>query len=236
MSLINLQQTLARIYTDSKLRDDFLTNPDVVGNSLGLNCQEIQQLSNLSRQQVNLFANSLKRKRLGKIRKLLPLTNEILGKEFDRLFFKFSETYLPTGDKKHLLDSIAFSKFLEPYLTTEKIQPLWLYLFQQKKWSLQFFSIIYFLLPIPSNSYLTNYSFQTRCGLLDILRYETIKLKMFQGKQFLICDRFNYNLKSLIDNLHSNSQPILKPQPTIGIWFKLTSNSNWRSLFIRLLA
>jgi hypothetical protein len=200
MSLMILQQTLARIYTDRKLRDDFLTNPDVVGNSLGLNCQEIQQLSNLSPQQVNLFANSLKRKRLGEIRKLLPLTNNILGKEFDRLFFKFSETYLPTGNKKHLLDSIAFSEFLERYLiqslTTDKIQLVW---------------------------------------LLDVLRYETIKLKMFQGKQFLICDRFNYDLESLIDSLHSNSQPILKPQPTIGIWFKLTSNSNLRSLFIPLL-
>jgi hypothetical protein len=200
MSLINLQQTLARIYTDSKLRDDFLTNPDVVGKNLGLNCQEIQQLSNLSRQQVNLFANSLKRKRLGEIRKLLPLTNKILGKEFDRLFWRFSETYLPTGNKKHLLDSIAFSEFLthdlSKSLPTEKIQPLW---------------------------------------LLDVLHYETIRLKMFQGKQYLICDRFNYDLESLINSLHSNSQPLLKPQPTMGIWFKLTPNSKWRSLFMPLL-
>ena len=109
MSLTTVQKVLARIYTDSKLRDNFLTNPDVVGTSLGLNCQEIWQLSQLSSKQVNLFANSLKHKRLGEIRKLLPLTHKILGKELDRLFFKYSETYLPTGINKHLLDAIALT-------------------------------------------------------------------------------------------------------------------------------
>jgi hypothetical protein len=196
MSLIDLQQALARIYTNSKLRDDFLTNPDVVGNSLGLNCLEIQQLSQLSSQQVNLFASSLKRKRLGEIRKLLPLTNKILGKEFDRLFFSFAETYLPSGSKKHLFDSIAFSKFLLQHLTTNHLQPLY---------------------------------------LSDILRYETIRLKMLQGRQLLICDRFNYHPESLVNSLHSEFQSVLHTQPVIGIWFKLTANSRWRSLFIPLI-
>jgi hypothetical protein len=193
MSLINLQQALARIYTNSKLRDDFLTNPDVVGNSLGLNCQEIQQLSQLSSQQVNLFASSLKRKRLGEIRKLLPLTNKVLGKEFDRLFFSFAETYLPTGSKKHLLDSIAFSEFLPQHLITNHLQPLY---------------------------------------LLDVLHYEAIRLKMFQGRRLIIGDRFNYHPESLVNNLHSESPSVLDTQPVFGIWFKLTPNSQWRSLFL----
>ena len=193
MSLSTVQQVLARIYTDSKLRDDFLTNPDVVGISFGLNCQEIQQLSKLSSQQVNLFASSLKHKRLGEIRKLLPLTNKVLGKELDRLFFKYSETYLPTGSKKHLLDAIAFTKFLEQNITTDNIQPAW---------------------------------------VLDVLRYEKIRLKMFQGKGFIICDRFSYHLESLINSLHSDSPTLLNPQPNIGIWFKLTPHSKWREFFL----
>lgn len=193
MSLKTIQEVLARIYTDSKLRDNFLTNPDVVGISLGLNCQEIQKLSQLSSQQVNLFAISLKRKRLAEIRKLLPLTNKVLGKEFDRLFFKFSESYLPTGNQKHLLDSIAFSDFLERYLSAETIQPVW---------------------------------------SLDVLRYEKIRLKMFQGKKLIICARFNYRLEYLIDFLNSESQSMLHPHPNINIWFKLTPNSKWRSVFI----
>lgn len=192
MSLVNLQQVLARIYTNSKLRDDFLTNPDVVGNSLGLNCQEIQQLSQLSSQQVNLFASSLKRKRLGEIRKLLPLTNKILKKEFDRLFFSFAETYLPTGSRKHLLDSIAFGNFIKQNLTTEKNQ-LW---------------------------------------LVDIWSYETIRLNMLLGKKQLIWSRFNYQIEALIAKVEHDCLSVPNPQPTIGIWFKLTPNSLWRSLFL----
>ncbi len=192
MSLKTVQKVLARIYTDSKLRDNFLTNPDVVGASLSLNCQEILQLSQLSSKQVNLFANSLKHKRLGEIRKLLPLTNKILGKELDRLFFKYSETYLPTGIKKHLLDAIALTEFIEQQITTNNIQPAW---------------------------------------ILDVLRYEKIRLKMLQGKQLIMSDRFNYHLESLINSLDSDAQPQLNPQPNLGIWFKLTPKEKWRSLF-----
>lgn len=195
MSLSTVQQVLARIYTDSKLRDDFLTNPDVVGVSLGLNCQEISQLSKLSTQQVNLFANSLKHKRLGEIRKLLPLTNKALGKDFQRLFFEYCETYLPTGSKKHLLDAITFIQFLLQRLTTDNTQAVW---------------------------------------VLDLLRYEKIRLKMFEGKRFFMSDRFNYHLELLINSLNAEPQAILNPQPTIGIWFQLTPNSQWGSLFIPL--
>jgi len=126
MSLATVQQVLAHIYTDSKLRNDFFTNPDTVGRTLGLNCQEIQQLSQLSRQEVNLFAVSLKHKRLGEIRKLMPLTNKVLKQEFDRLFFRYAETYLPKGSKKHLGDAIQFTQFIEQITRTETIEPTWI--------------------------------------------------------------------------------------------------------------
>ena len=112
MSLITVQNALARIYTDSKLRDDFLTNPDVVGRTLRLNCVKIQQLSKLSSQEVNMFANSLKQKRLGEIRKLLPSTVKVLEGEFNKLFFQYAETYLPNKNNKHLEDAIAFTEFI----------------------------------------------------------------------------------------------------------------------------
>lgn len=195
MSLSTVQQALARIYTDSKLRDNFLANPDVVGISLGLNCQEIIDLSKISRQQVNLFAASLKNKRLKEVYKLLPLTYKVLGKKFDSLFIKYSETYLPSGSKKHLSDAIAFSNFLQEYLTQENPYSTW---------------------------------------LLDVLRYEKVRFKMFDKKSLLICDRFNYNLESLINYLDSNSSPILSFQPNFVIWFRLTPKSNWHSLFISI--
>lgn len=122
MSLITVQQALARIYTDNKLRDDFLTNPDVVGRTLKLNCIEIQQLSKLSNKEVNMYASSLKYKRLGEIRKLLPLTNKVLGNELNKLFFQFAETYLPSKNNKHLQDAVQLTKFI---LNTD-IQPQWI--------------------------------------------------------------------------------------------------------------
>ena len=126
MSLATVQQVLARIYTDSNLRDDFFTNPDIVGRTLGLNCQEIQQLSQLSAQEVHLFAGSLKRKRLGEIRKLLPLTHKVLKKQFDRLFSSYAETYLPTGSKKHLFDAIQFAQFIKQINAIKPIEPAWI--------------------------------------------------------------------------------------------------------------
>ena len=121
MSLITVQQALARIYTDSKLRDEFLTNPDVVGRTLKLNCVEIQQLSNLSSQEVNMYASSLKYKRLGEIRKLLPLTVKVLGNKLNELFFQYAETYLPSKQNKHLQDAMQLCRFI---LNTN-IQPEW---------------------------------------------------------------------------------------------------------------
>ncbi|MGD1920833.1 MAG: hypothetical protein ACFCAD_19295 [Pleurocapsa sp.] len=126
MSLITVQQALARIYTDSKLRDDFLTNPDVVGRTLKLNCVEIQQLSKLSKKEVNMYASSLRYKRLGEIRQLLPLTNKVLGNELNKLFFQYAQTHLPQGNKKHLQDAIAFTKFILNTVIKD-VNPDWLW-------------------------------------------------------------------------------------------------------------
>ena len=99
---------------------------------------------------------------------------------------------MPTGSKKHLEDAVAFSDFLQQYLTISNTHSTW---------------------------------------LSDVLSYERVKLKMLQGKTFFICDRFDYNLESLINNLDFNPLPVLKFQFNIGIWFRLTPKSNWRSLF-----
>ena len=124
MGLAQTQQILAQLYTNSVLRSRFFANPQAVGEELGLNSDEAQQLAKLSAQQVNLFASSLKRKRLGEVRELLPLTHSVLGKGFAELFWRYAETYIPTGIKKHLEDAIAFSTFIE-VTQLESINPPW---------------------------------------------------------------------------------------------------------------
>lgn len=121
MTLATVQQILARLYTHTELRQQFFLNPEVVGQQLGLNSQEIQQLSQLSRQQVELFARSLKHKRLGEVRKLLPLTHQSLGQDFTEFFWQYAETFCPTGLKKHKQDAVHFCTFLERIREIESV-------------------------------------------------------------------------------------------------------------------
>lgn len=122
MGLEQVQQVLAKLYTNTEFRERFFNQPGVVGAELGLSSIEIEQLSQLTAKDVTVFANSLKWKRLGELRELLPITAGVLGKEFNTLFWGYAESYLPTGIKKHRDDAIAFSNFI---LQTPEITPVW---------------------------------------------------------------------------------------------------------------
>lgn len=121
MGLAQTQQVLAQLYTNTELRNRFFANPQTVGAELGLSEAETQQLAQISAQQVNIFANSLKWKRLGEVRELLPRTARVLGKNFTTLFWRYAETHIPQGIKKHRQDAIAFSNFIQQ----QKIEPAW---------------------------------------------------------------------------------------------------------------
>ncbi|HLO85317.1 MAG TPA: hypothetical protein VK203_09935 [Nostocaceae cyanobacterium] len=123
MGLREIQQVLAQIYTNTELRKRFFANPQVVGLELGLSLDEVEYLTQLSQKDVNTFANSLKWKRLGEVREMLPRTAKVLGKDFNTLFWQYAETYLPTGIKKHRDDTIAFSNFI---LKTANLKLPWI--------------------------------------------------------------------------------------------------------------
>ena len=123
MGLAKLQGVLARLYTDASLRERFFADPEGVSEVLGLSSGEAQQLARMSAQQVNFFANSLKRKRLNEAHKMLPLTCRVLGKRFGSLFRRYADTHAPSGVKKHLEDAIAFSRFVEQDAAKEGIVP-----------------------------------------------------------------------------------------------------------------
>ncbi|TNE45520.1 MAG: hypothetical protein EP343_26760 [Deltaproteobacteria bacterium] len=111
MGLREQQQLLVRLYTDTSLRESFYQSPDDVGVSFGLTPQEVEQLLQLPTSQLDQFANSLQAKRIGQIRKLLPLTCEQLPST--RLWLRaFAPTYTPTNPKIHHDDAIAFARFL----------------------------------------------------------------------------------------------------------------------------
>lgn len=126
MGLATVQRMLARLYTDSALRERFFADPQRVGQEFELSPEDIQQVRELSTQQVTLFANSLRNKRASASRRLLPLADQMLGTRFLELFRDYADTYQPGGIKKHLNDALHFTSFLERVIKEKSIGPVWL--------------------------------------------------------------------------------------------------------------
>jgi hypothetical protein len=116
MSLQHVQSLLARLYTDSSLRDAFFANPLEVGKANGLSEEECLQLQALPIHHTQFFAHSLVHKRQGQVKKHLPSSAQVMGASFDRAFHAFAETYVPKGVRKHKEDSLAFAGFLASWL------------------------------------------------------------------------------------------------------------------------
>jgi hypothetical protein len=121
MSLVDVQNLLARIFTDEDLRLRFLLEPEKTGAENNLNEAEIEQIKQILPEQINFFADSLFYKRLHEVEKLLPLTRKALEKDFEKYFREFANQFLPQTIKKHLEDAIGFGEFLQ----TRKIEPVW---------------------------------------------------------------------------------------------------------------
>jgi hypothetical protein len=121
MSLLDVQNLLARIFTDDDLRLRFLREPEKTGAENNLNEAEIEQIKQILPEQINFFADSLFYKRLHEVEKLLPLTRKALEKDFEKYFREFANQFLPRTIKKHLEDAVRFGEFLR----TKKIEPVW---------------------------------------------------------------------------------------------------------------
>jgi hypothetical protein len=83
MALADVQAVLARLFTDAPFRDAFFADPAAVGRSCGLDQAEARTLSELSHGEVDGFAATLTRKRIGDVSKVLPLTARVLGAAFN---------------------------------------------------------------------------------------------------------------------------------------------------------
>jgi|SRR5215213_542430 len=121
MSLQDVQNLLARIFTDEDLRLRFLAEPEKTGAENNLSDAEIIQIKQLLPEQINFFADSLFYKRLREVEKFLPLTRKVLNKDFEKYFREFANQFQPQTIKKHLADAIEFAEFLQP----KKIEPVW---------------------------------------------------------------------------------------------------------------
>ena len=113
MALIETQNFLARIYTDEKLRREFLSEPEKIGGNNNLKPEEIAELVTIFPEELNAFAESLFYKRLRQVEKLLPLTHRLAGINFEEYFRRFASCFSPESNKKHLEDAVRFADFLQ---------------------------------------------------------------------------------------------------------------------------
>jgi hypothetical protein len=112
MSLAEVQNLLARLYTDKVLRQKFLSAPEKTGREFNLTEKEIAELAAVLPAELDFFSESLLFKRLREVEKLLPRTKQILSEDFEKYFREFSNSFLPTSIKKHLEDAVQFADFL----------------------------------------------------------------------------------------------------------------------------
>ena len=115
MNLKAEQDLLARLYTDRKLREEFV-------DKASDDADRARELAAAASDEVKWFAESLVTKRLREVEKLLPLTRQRIGsQEFEKRFRAFADKFSPTTVKKHLEDALGFADELISDNTLERI-------------------------------------------------------------------------------------------------------------------
>lgn len=122
MSLLEAQNFLARIYTDENLRREFLSEPEKVGRANNLTETEIAELAGVFPEELNSFAQTLFYKRLREVEKLLPLTRNSIGENFEKYFRIFANSYMPSSIKRHLKDAVEFCAYLQKDKNTSDVE------------------------------------------------------------------------------------------------------------------
>jgi hypothetical protein len=106
-----LQAAVARLAVDEPLRERFLDDPASVADALGLSTEEAREVAGRVGG-LAPFADSLVRKRLGSVRRLLPKTAERLGPRFGEAFRSFASSNPSRSPHRHERDALALAAIL----------------------------------------------------------------------------------------------------------------------------
>ncbi len=132
MGLEAVELALARLYTDDRLRARFFAEPERVAVEIGLAPEDAERLLAVDRSRIELFAESLRIKRFGEVRRLVPRTLAAIGEEALReRFFEFARDFTPEGVHKHHADALAFAAHLTPSLDAARFDAAVLGLFHR---------------------------------------------------------------------------------------------------------
>jgi hypothetical protein len=112
MSLLEQQNLLARLYTDEPVRRAFLSDPAGTAAQFGLSNIEIEDIELMLPDEITGFAESLMRKRMREVEKMLPLTRKALKTDFEPCFMAYSEAARGSNEIRRLDDVLAFCAYL----------------------------------------------------------------------------------------------------------------------------
>ncbi len=126
MELAATQKLLARLCTDSILRNRFYADPAGIGRNFGLKPAESQRIAeNLPQHQVHSFTKDLRRKRLADVTAQLPLSSTALGRQFAEVFKEYVIQNPPPEGAASWRDALNFEEFFHQYAAKHKLKPRW---------------------------------------------------------------------------------------------------------------
>lgn len=112
MSLQEQQNLMARLYMDEDMRRAFLSDPAGVARPFGLSTKEIEDIAAVLPGEIAGFADSLFRKRLREVEKMIPLTKKALDESFEPLFAEYLKAVPEAREKKRMDDVLDFCVYL----------------------------------------------------------------------------------------------------------------------------
>lgn len=113
MSLLEQQNLMARLYLDENLRQAFLSDPSAVAGPFGLSDGEIAEIALVVPEEIGSFADSLLRKRMHEVGKMLPLTRSVLQESFGPRFIRYVEAAPGPSGMDRRDDVLEFCRYLE---------------------------------------------------------------------------------------------------------------------------
>lgn len=114
MKQLDAVEALALLLHDRRLRNCFAEDPYRAARMMGLPAEQIAAFVNVSISQLNEQADSLLRKRMTEVAKLIPETWKRLGVNARSTFLAYAEhAPWPRGHRRHWIDADAFCRHLK---------------------------------------------------------------------------------------------------------------------------
>jgi len=212
MSLRGLQQALARIYTDARVCEAFLSGDEAPLSIYELSPDDLKHLRELregARERLIFFSRLLANKQGNLLRTLLPLSRAALGEQvWGQAWSVYSATLPSEAMLKPSAKALCFLEFLETYLEQQPLQD-----------NLQKDIIVYERCKLSVGS-----GFPTGSGsqvaISSAANNEFVSLYPLVQKPFLV-HLFNYDLTEIIPLLNApTSLPLVQATPTLILFYR----------------